>query len=699
MGAPATTRIAGPFSDILAWIVPVEGQPVEAWRRRILAATLLSLAVFGLLAYIPSVWLAADQGEYAVVVLDTIAYVSIIGVLLARRVDFRRRAWIVLFFLGTLGVFFLARFGPFAAGFPWLLAFPIVASILLGLRQGLRLLALTTCILIGLGVLLDQGKLPWLALMPTTGAPPMVYWTVSTLSVLLLAALATISVGVLVDGLGAEATARAEAEAERERLTAAIDQSGELVLLLDPSGEVRYDNTSARALAHPALLRTLMTHWDGVRGGTPWAGILEVPQVAGTPPLTLSGTLSPVRDDAGAVTGMLATLRDIARERVLQQQLQEARKLEAVGTLAGGIAHDFNNLLQPIVLNTEAAQSELPPTHTAQPLLRDVRQAAESARALVRRILTFTRDAAHERRPLDLGMLVRETERLLRTTLPVTVRLESRLEDGVIVQAEPGELQQVLLNLATNAVHAMPTGGVLTLRVTRVAIASHPAHTALASAFPAISHVAWLEVEDTGAGMSPDTLARAFDPFFSTKGPRGGTGLGLAMVHGTVTALGGLILPDSAPGRGTRMSIALPLSSATPVPIDTPVAVTPVARRRRVVLIDDDPAVLAATARLLQRSECDVQTFQDAREALAMLEERDGAWDCVMTDLTMPVMNGLDVADAIHARHPALPIVLMTGYLEDDAAARFARPSLRLVLSKPFSSSDLQRALDTLVPT
>ncbi|MCU0617544.1 MAG: response regulator [Gemmatimonadaceae bacterium] len=695
----STAPVAGRLGPILAWLVPIEGPPIEAWRRRILAATLLSLAVFGLIAYVPSVWLAVDQDEWAVVVLDTIAYLSIVGVMFARRVDYRRRAWVVLFFVGSLGVFFLTRFGPFAAGFPWLLAFPIVASVLLGLRQGLRLLVLTACILIGLGVLLAMGRLPWVPLMPTTGAPPLVYWTVSTLSVLMLAALATISVGVLVDGLGREATARAEAEAERSRLTAAIDQSGELVLLLDPTGDVRYGNTSARALAHPALLRTLMMHWDGVHRGTPWAGILEVPQHENTPPLTLSGTLSPVRDDVGAITGMLATLRDIARERVLQQQLQEARKLEAVGTLAGGIAHDFNNLLQPIVLNTEAAQAELPSTHAAQPLLRDVRQAAESARALIRRILTFTRDAAHERRPLDLGTLVRETERLLRTTLPTTVRLESHLDDGVIVQAEPGELQQVLLNLATNAVHAMPAGGVLTLRVTRLAIATHSARAALANAFPAASHVAWLEVEDTGAGMSPDTLARAFDPFFSTKGPRGGTGLGLAMVHGTVTALGGLILPDSAPGRGTRMSIALPLCHATPQPLDAPTMLPAVARRRRVVLIDDDPAVLAATARLLERSDCDVVRFQDARAALATLEESSDAWDCVITDLTMPTMSGLELADAIHARHPALPIVLMTGYLEDDAAARFARPSLRLVLSKPFTSADLQRALDTLVPT
>ena len=686
---------ASRLSTLLAWIVPVSGPPVEAWRRRILAATLLGLIVFGLLAYVPSVWLALQQGEQAVVVLDTVAYAAIVATFLARRIDYRWRAAVVVLFTGLLGVFFLARFGFFAAGFPWLLAFPILATVLLGLRPGLWLLLASAGVLVGLGSLVASGTgLPWLALMPATGAPPMVLWTVSTLSVLMLAALSTISIGLIVDGLGTEATARAEAEQERTRLAAAVDQSDGLVLLLDLDGDVQYRNARARELDDAQLDAELRRHAPIVRTGQPWAGTIEWRTGDGTR-RTLSGTLSPVRDDAGRVGFMLGTLRDISRERELEQRLQAGQKLEAVGTLAGGIAHDFNNLLQPIVLNTEAAQAALAADHVAQPLLADVRQAAEHARTLVRRILTFTRDAAHERHPVDLAVIVRDTERLLRTTAPASVRIRALLEPSVIVRAEAGELQQVLLNLATNAVHAMPQGGTLSLRVERSAVATWPA---LADAFPSASTVALLTVADTGAGMSAETLARAFDPFFSTKGPRGGTGLGLAMVHGTITALGGIVLPESVPGRGTTMRIALPLSAGAPVTTTTPTSAPTIGRRRRVLLIDDDTAVLTATARLLERLGCDVDRYADPQVAVAQARLDAVPWDCVITDLTMPGLDGLAVADAIHARHPALPIVLATGYLEDDAAARFARPSLRLVLTKPYASADLQQALDALVP-
>jgi CheY-like chemotaxis protein len=393
---------------------------------------------------------------------------------------------------------------------------------------------------------------------------------------------------------------------------------------------------------------------------------------------------------------LLATLRDVRREQALEQRLQHGQKLEAIGTLAGGIAHDFNNLLQPIVLNTESVQHMLSSDSPAQPLLEDVQQAAGSARALVRRILTFTRAMEHERRPLDLGALVRETERLLRTSLPPAITLDTQLASDVIVQAEPGELQQLLLNLTTNAAHAMPAGGTITIAVAQESIRLESDQAAgLALGAP----VAVLTVRDTGVGMDGPTLTRAFEPFFTTKSSGRGTGLGLAMVHGTVTALGGVVVPQSEPGIGTNMRVLLPI---TPRP-DTPSAHVappmPSARKRRVVLVDDDTAVLQATTRLLMRLGWSVDAFSDARVAAERLAREADAADLLLTDLSMPGMTGLELADHVRHHHPNLPIVLATGYLEHDEMNATIGTRVDRLLTKPFTSRELQQALDAAIAT
>jgi signal transduction histidine kinase len=688
---PGRTRLA----RILEWIAPAEGPPVEAWRRRIFAAALLGLVAFGLIAYVPTIIFAIAARETPVIFVDTLFMLFMIGALLARGMPFRLRAWSLVLVVGALGVFFLFGYGFSAAGFPWLMAFPIVAAVLLGLRVAIGVLGITALILITIGALIPTGRFPWASTMPPGMPPAEVMFTIDGLSVMMLAALLALAIGVLLEGLGSEAEARALAEAESARLGAAIEQSDGLVVLLDADGSVRYMNERARASLGEYPGAVLAPYHQAALAGASWAGTLETTMVDGSP-LALSGTISPVRDASGAVRHLLATLRDVGHERALERRVAEASKLEAIGTLAGGIAHDFNNLLQPMVLNTEAVQAQLPPSHAVQPLLEDIRQSAAHARTLVRRILTFARGTSHERRALDLGALVGDAERLLRTSLPPGVRLRTELAPAVHVVAEPGELQQVLLNLSTNAVHAMPAGGDLTLQVARVAVTDDEA---LLVAFDGVSEVALLTVRDTGSGMDAATLARAFEPFFSTKGPQRGTGLGLAMVHGTVTALGGVVLPTSTPGGGTTMRVALPLARHLEEPLPPSPHVAPPARHRRALLVDDDAAVLAATARVLERLGWAVTCHDRPQDALARLTAEGAAWDCLITDLSMPGMTGAELADAVHARHPTLPIVLATGYLEAESSDHLARPSIRHVLTKPFSSADLQRALDALVPS
>jgi len=688
-----TTAPTERLQRILEWIAPARGTPIEAWRQRILAAVLLALTVFGLVAYFPSVSIALAAEEYAVVVLDTVAYVGIVATLLARRASYVARAAVVLGVNFLLAVFFLVGFGFWAAGFEWLMAFPILAAVLLGLRAGLYSVAASALVLTVVGALIPSGTFLWAISTPAGLPNASLMWIVNSLSVLLLTLLITLSVGVLFDGLGNEASARRVAEAEAARLATAVEQSDGMVMLLDTHCAIRYANASALALLGAEATTVLRDACDRVLHGEPWAGTLHA-LITGGAPLPLSGTISPVRDEHGAVQYLLATLRDVRREQALEQRLQQGQKLEAIGTLAGGIAHDFNNLLQPILLNTESVQRLLPSTSPAQPLLDDVQHAAASARALVRRILTFTRAMEHERHPIDLSALVRESERLLRTSLPASIRLETHLTPQVTVQAEPGELQQLLLNLTTNAAHAMPAGGTITITVTRETVA---ATTDLAASMGAATDIAVLTVRDTGTGMDEATMARAFDPFFTTKDSGRGTGLGLAMVHGTVTALGGHIVPRSVPGVGTSMRIVLPTTRM-------PETMPPAARHapsitgpRRVVLVDDDAAVLQATARLLTRFGWQVEAFGDACAAADRLTRVGARVDLLLTDLSMPGTTGLELADRVRPVHPDLPFVLATGYLEHDDVNATLTTRVSCLLTKPFTSHELQAALDAAV--
>jgi signal transduction histidine kinase/ActR/RegA family two-component response regulator len=673
--------------SLIAWIAPASGSPIEMWRHRVLAAVLLGMAVFGALAYIPSVWLAVLAGERTVVLVDSIFYGLLLALLIARRLSYRVRAVSMVLLPYVLGVYFLAGFGFEAAGFPWLMAFPVLAAVLLDVRASALCVALMTVTLVVLGWLVARPAFPWAAAMPN--ATQM--WIVSSVSVVMLAGLLTLAIGVLFEGLSRETLRRVAAEREAEQLASAVDQSEGIVLLVEIDGRVAYTNRAAHEFAGERLRIDSLPQWPALVRGEAWAGPLQVERPDGN--LLLSGTMSPVRDQDGHVTQVLATLRDVRRERALELRLQQGQKLEAIGTLAGGIAHDFNNLLQPIVLNAESVQAQLPAEHAAQSLLTDIRQAAERARALVRRILSFSRGSDHERVALDLGELLEETEGLLRAVLPPSIALEVRSTRGVIVKGEPGELQQILLNLSTNAMHAMPEGGTLRLDVALLACATD---ADLAAAFPGVAQVACLSVIDNGRGMDAETLARAFEPFFTTKGPGRGTGLGLAMVHGTVSALGGAMQATSEPGRGTTMRVCLPLTDEAPAHRALTTVESGASRRRQVFVVDDEVAVLMATSRLLERLGWQVTRCSDPLDAARQLRTPTFAADCLMTDLSMPGMTGLQLASLAKSLHPSLPVVLTTGFLEHEELARAEQAGVWRVLRKPFTSSELQDVLTEL---
>lgn len=681
--------------QVLDWIVPQEGNGLLFWRGRILSAMLLGLSFFSLAALLPSVYYASRDGAMSVVIIDVSAYLLVLGITVARRASTRARSFCVVVLIYVLGAFFLLRYGVASAGSVWLFSFGVMSAVLLGFRAAYFALALNFVTYIVLCVLSATD----VALWPGTLGVPFERLVVVSVSSLLLNTLAATSVAALLRGLDGEVAARRRAEHEHVLLAGAVEQAAEAIAITDLSGRVRYANAAFARFAEasedslkgrvltdmmqPAIPRTKgaaqRDPWASIAGGNVWSGHLDVGRAN---PRVAEAAITPFRDEDGELTHGLAVLRDVTRERELEAQLRQSQKLEAIGTLAGGIAHDFNNLLMPILLNVEELQRAAPGETIDHRLLRDVHTAAERARDLVSRILAFSRNETPDRRPVDPASVVRELVPLLRATMPATIRVVTHVVDGSSVLADPGELHQTLMNLATNALHAMPAGGSLTISVKR---ASGDARELA------------LEVSDTGTGMSPETIRRAFEPFFTTKTQGRGTGLGLATVHGIVTSLGGRIETSSTIGEGTTVRVILPTvaDAGALVPVlSRPEAPLP---GFRVLLIDDEPAILSATQRLLARLGVQVECESDPRTALELLRLAPEAFDCVLTDLTMPHMSGVQLAQAMHASRIATPVVLMTGYLDLAGFDALASAGIGQVVAKPFTLSQVSQALRTAI--
>lgn len=388
-------------------------------------------------------------------------------------------------------------------------------------------------------------------------------------------------------------------------------------------------------------------------------------------------TVTPVKDASGAVSRALVVLRDVTREEALEERLRVAAKLEAVGTMASGIAHDFNNLLQPILASAEEIRQLVPTDHPTVARALDIEASATRGRGLVRRLLTFTRDVELPRVPTPLAAVGDEALRLTERLRAATIRVTASFAGDAWVLADAAELHHVVVNLITNACDAMPQGGDLRLTARRD------------------SNTVLLTVADTGSGMDETTRSRMFVPFFSTKAPGRGSGLGLATVPGTITALGGTIDVTSATDRGTTITIRSPaIDAPTPVaPVTAPTDDPPPATTRTVLLVDDDDAVRRAIARMLVRLGYAVLDHSDPRDTVALLSATPRAAHLVLTDLSMPHLSGIELAAAVHALTPTLPVVLMTGMVDTEHADAARANGIAAVVAKPFTQHELHQVV------
>jgi two-component system, cell cycle sensor histidine kinase and response regulator CckA len=491
--------------------------------------------------------------------------------------------------------------------------------------------------------------------------------------------------------------------AREARFRSLVQNSSDIVLVTDDGGRVSYVSPSvARVLGEGAIQVGSDLH-DLVQPGD--AGglddVLDAKPTGGDRSehrmRTASGEwrdieilATDMRSDA-AVAGIVLNCRDVTERNELERELHHAQKLDAVGHLAGGLAHDFNNLLTAIRGHAELLGEDAPEGSAAAADLKGIEDAVDRAAAVTRKLLAFSRRQAVQCTLLDLNRVLVDLEPLLRQLATPRVEVRTRCDARLWpIKADQGQMEQLIINLATNARDAMPEGGSLRIATGNRTITASAAH---ADRLPAGDYVA-LTVEDDGAGMTEDVRLRIFEPFFSTKPRDLGMGLGLAMVHGIVTQCRGGITVESVKDRGSTFTILIPRAQgALQADPEAPPVPGPHQALRRVLLVDDEPGVRSVVGRMLERSGYRVLQAGGGEEALAVLRREPAGVDLVLTDLVMQGMHGRELIARLRELYPRTPVVCMTGFAGEQADANRPDAVASVVLTKPFSSDVLLRVV------
>ncbi len=348
----------------------------------------------------------------------------------------------------------------------------------------------------------------------------------------------------------------------------------------------------------------------------------------------------------------------------LEVRLTQAQKMEAIGTLAGGIAHDFNNILTPILGYAEMVQYGLPKESELWANQQEVLNAADRAKNLVKQILAFSRQSEHERKPLQIHLIVKEAIKLLRASIPTTIEIREDIDtkSGTAL-ADPTQIHQILMNLCTNAYHAMrETGGILAVELTQIEI--ERADTKVTALHLAPGSYLLLKISDTGTGMDRTTVDRIFDPYFTTKKKGEGTGMGLSVVHGIVKSHGGHITVYSEPGQGTSFQIYLPRIATSSTEFEAKLKEDIPLGKERILIVDDEETVVRMEQQMLEHLGYKVTAMINCEEALHAFTAQADDFDLIITDMTMPHMTGAELSQKILAIRPDIPIIMCTGFSE-----------------------------------
>ena len=502
-----------------------------------------------------------------------------------------------------------------------------------------------------------------------------------------------------------DVTARKRAEADRERLATAIEQAAEMVIVTDLEGRIQYVNPAFETTTgylrdevlnqNPHFLSsdkqdtaTYRALWETITKGKTWQGRMLNRKRDGSH-YTQDSTISPVRDASGTITSYVGVLRDISRDLSLEAQFLQAQRMEGIGRLAGGVAHDFNNLLSVILSCTGFALDAVPEGEPLREELLEISKAGERAATLTRQLLAFSRKQILQPEPLDLNHLLSEMQKLFQRVIGEDIELAELLAPDLgTVKADPGQIEQVIMNLVINARDAMPRGGKLTIETANVDLDESYADQHIGT--KAGPHV-MVAVSDTGLGMDEQTMARIFEPFFTTKGPGKGTGLGLSTAYGIIRQSGGSVWVYSELGKGTSFKVYLPrdVSATASLAKVAPAAVSRTEGTETVLLVEDDQGVRGVAARILTAAGYTVLTAASGPEALLLCGSHGSPINLVLTDVVMPQMSGRDFVERLTKVRPSTKVLYMSGYTDNTIVHQGVIDPGTNFIGKPFTQAEL----------
>ena len=507
-----------------------------------------------------------------------------------------------------------------------------------------------------------------------------------------------------------DVTERNRAQAERLRLSAAIEQTTESIILSDPNGIIQYVNPAFEemtgysrdecigenilSLSGQSDEKTISQVMQALRQGESWSSRMESMRKDGSF-YQEEVAISPVRDASGKVISYVSVQRDITEERKLEDQLRQSQKMEAIGQLAGGVAHDFNNLLQAIQGYTVIATEGLPKDSSARDDLAEATKAIDRASTLARQLLAFSRPETYRPEYLNVNDVIAGLMKIVGRVIGEHIELEVIPGENLSeIHADPGHLEQVLMNLCVNARDAMTQGGRLTIETGNLYVDKEHAE-----AHPDNRQGSYvtIRVSDTGEGMAPEVLEHIYEPFFTTKEVGQGTGLGLATVYGIVNQHRGTIHVYSEQGRGSSFVICLP-AAEEPKPNDAGERPDPPRGGTETILLaEDDKQVRELAVKVLERAGYTVVAARDGGEAVELFERHDGKISLALLDVVMPNGSGQDVAEALRAKSPDLPVLFTSGYSRNYLGADIEPQKNTELIHKPLSPNQLLRKVRQLI--
>ena len=509
-----------------------------------------------------------------------------------------------------------------------------------------------------------------------------------------------------ISGVFYDITKQKKTEEESLLLATAIEHAAESVIISNRTGTIQYVNPAFEQLSgfsredivgeNFRILRSdkhdkgfYKEMWEVISRGNIWSGYITN-RIKDNTLREFETIISPVQNGSGDIVSFVSVNRDVTQEKVLEAQLQQSDRLQSIGTLAGGIAHDFNNILSAIIGYTELTIDYLEKGSLPYNNLQEVLEAGERAKGLINQILTFSRQSEQDFKPLQLKLIVKEALKLIRATLPSTIEIHQDLQSDAAILGDQTKIHQVLMNLCTNASHAMlEKGGVLSVSLSEAEIDSsfNVKHFDIKSG----SYIK-LSVSDTGCGMSASLMEHIFDPFFTTKEKGKGTGMGLSVAHGIVKSHNGTIHVYSEPGEGSVFKVYLPIiekqleqkiKAERPIPTGT----------EHILFVDDEESLIDMGKQLLVSLGYTVTSRINSLEAFELFKTRPDAFDLVITDLTMPNMTGDELAEQLFAIRSDIPVILCTGFSARITEEKAKSMGISAFILKPLIRKDIAETI------